>query len=123
MNTINDAVLDGLPRAVDEAERNFKALVLWQTGEPFSAGADLKGVLALLKAGRFAEFETMTASFQRASMRLKHSLVPVVAAIRGIAFGGGCEFQMHCDAHGRGARKLHRARRSRRRLAACRAAD
>ena len=96
MNTINDAVLDGLPRAVDEAERNFKALVLWQTGEPFSAGADLKGVLALLKAGRFAEFETMTKSFQTTSMRLKHSLVPVVAAIRGIAFGGGCEFQMHC---------------------------
>ncbi|HSS07658.1 MAG TPA: enoyl-CoA hydratase/isomerase family protein, partial [Rhodanobacteraceae bacterium] len=96
MNTINDAVLDGLPRAVDEAERNFKALVLWQTGEPFSAGADLKGVLALLKAGRFAEFEAMTTSFQRTSMRLKHSLVPVVAAIRGIAFGGGCEFQMHC---------------------------
>ncbi len=96
MNTVDDAVLDGLPRAVDEAEKKLKALVLWQTGEPFSAGADLKGALAQLKAGRIAEFESMVVNFQATSMRLKYSLVPVVAAIRGMAFGGGCEFQMHC---------------------------
>ena len=95
MNTVNDAVLDGVQRAVDESERKLKALVLWQTGEPFSAGADLKGALALLKAGKIAEFEAMVANFQTASMRLKYSLVPVVAAVRGMAFGGGCEFQMH----------------------------
>ncbi len=96
MNTINDAVLDGLQRSVDEAERKLKALVIWQTGEPFSAGADLKGALALLKAGKLAEFESMTANFQATSLCLKYALVPVVAAIRGMAFGGGCEFQMHC---------------------------
>jgi 3-hydroxyacyl-CoA dehydrogenase len=95
MNTVNDAVLDGLQRAVDGSERNLKALVLWQTGEPFSAGADLKGALGLLQAGRIADFESMVANFQRTSMRLKYSLVPVVAAVRGMAFGGGCEFQMH----------------------------
>src|SRR4030095_4235727 len=33
--------------------------------------------------------------FQQTSMRIKFSLVPVVAAIRGLALGGGCEFQMH----------------------------
>jgi 3-hydroxyacyl-CoA dehydrogenase len=96
MNTINDAVLDGLQRSVDEAEQKLKALVIWQTGEPFSAGADLKGALALLKAGKFDVFEAMTMNFQATSMRLKHSLVPVVAAIRGMALGGSCEFQMHC---------------------------
>lgn len=95
MNTVNDAVLDGLQECVDRAERELAAVVLWQTGEPFSAGADLKGALGLLQAGRFAEFEAMVANFQATSMRLKYSLVPVVAAIRGMAFGGGCEFQMH----------------------------
>lgn len=95
MNTVNDAVLDGLQRAVDESETNFKAMVLWQTGEPFSAGADLKGAAGLIQAGKIKEFEAMVANFQATSMRLKYSLVPVVAAVRGMAFGGGCEFQMH----------------------------
>jgi 3-hydroxyacyl-CoA dehydrogenase len=95
MNTVNDAVLEGLQRAIDESEQKLKALVIWQTGEPFSAGADLKGALGLLEAGRIADFESMVANFQATSMRIKHSLVPVVAAIRGMAFGGGCEFQMH----------------------------
>ncbi|HWU53078.1 MAG TPA: 3-hydroxyacyl-CoA dehydrogenase/enoyl-CoA hydratase family protein [Tahibacter sp.] len=96
MNTVNDAVLDGLQRAVDEAEQRFKGLVLWQHKEPFSAGADLKGAMGLLQAGKVAAFEAMIANFQATSMRLKTSLVPTVAAIRGMAFGGGCEFQMHC---------------------------
>jgi 3-hydroxyacyl-CoA dehydrogenase len=37
----------------------------------------------------------MVENFQRTSMRIKHSLVPVVAAVRGLCLGGGCEFQMH----------------------------
>ncbi|WP_313918440.1 3-hydroxyacyl-CoA dehydrogenase/enoyl-CoA hydratase family protein [Tahibacter sp.] len=96
MNTVNDFVLDGLQRAVGEAEQRFKGLVLWQAREPFSAGADLKGAMGLLQEGKIAAFEAMIANFQATSMRLKTSLVPTVAAIRGMAFGGGCEFQMHC---------------------------
>jgi 3-hydroxyacyl-CoA dehydrogenase len=95
LNTIDDAVIDGMQRSIDEAETNFKALVIWQTGEPFSAGADLKGALSLLDAGKIGDFENMVANFQATSMRIKRSLVPVVAAIRGMAFGGGCEWQMH----------------------------
>ena len=95
MNTVNDAVLDGLQRCVEECEKQFKAMVIWQAGEPFSAGADLKGALGLIKDGKIAEFEAMVANFQATSTRIKYSLVPVVAAVRGMAFGGGCEFQMH----------------------------
>ena len=95
MNTVNDQVLDGIQQAIDVAEQQLKAVVIWQTGEPFSAGADLKGALGLLQAGKLGDFEAMVANFQRTSMRIKHSLVPVVSAVRGLALGGGCEFQMH----------------------------
>ena len=95
MNTVNDQVLDGVQHAIKLAEEKLKAVVIWQTGEPFSAGADLKGALGLLKEGKFDDFDKMVANFQRTSMTIKESLVPVVSAVRGMAFGGGCEVQMH----------------------------
>ncbi|MFT3806150.1 3-hydroxyacyl-CoA dehydrogenase/enoyl-CoA hydratase family protein [Arenimonas sp.] len=95
MHTVSDGVLDGIQKAVGVAEKQFKGLVIWQPKEPFSAGADLSGALASLQAGKLAEFEAMVANFQATSQRIKYSLVPVVAAVRGLALGGGCEFQMH----------------------------
>ncbi len=95
LHTVNDQVLDGLQEAVGRAERDFKAMVIWQPKEPFSAGADLAGAMGLLQAGDVAGFEAMVANFQATSQRIKYSLVPVVSAVRGLALGGGCEFQMH----------------------------
>jgi 3-hydroxyacyl-CoA dehydrogenase len=95
MNTINAGLIDALNRAIDEAERGFKAMVVWQTKEPFSAGANLSEAAGLVSAGKIAEFDSFVARFQQASQRIKYALVPVVAAVRGMAFGGGCEFQMH----------------------------
>jgi 3-hydroxyacyl-CoA dehydrogenase len=96
MNTVNDAVLEGIQQAIDYAERNLKALVIWQTGDAFSAGADLKGMLGFVQGGQMQRLESMIANFQKTSQRIKYALVPVVAAVRGLALGGGCEFQMHC---------------------------
>ena len=95
LHTVNDHVLNGVQEAIGIAERDFRGAVLWQPKEPFSAGADLAGALGALQAGKLAEFDAMVANFQRTSQRIKYSLVPVVAAVRGLALGGGCEFQMH----------------------------
>ncbi|KAF1699739.1 3-hydroxyacyl-CoA dehydrogenase/enoyl-CoA hydratase family protein [Pseudoxanthomonas suwonensis] len=95
MNTVSDHVLNGLQEAISIAERDFQGLVIWQQKEPFSAGADLAGALGLLQAGKVDEFDALVANFQRTSQRIKYALVPVVAAVRGLALGGGCEFQMH----------------------------
>ncbi len=95
MNTISPGVIDGVHQAIDHAEKNLAGMVIWQHSEPFSAGADLSSAIGALQGGRMDEFEGMVKRFQDTSMRIKYSMVPVVAAIRGMAFGGGCEFQMH----------------------------
>jgi 3-hydroxyacyl-CoA dehydrogenase len=95
LHTVNDHVLNGLQEAIGIAERDFRGMVIWQPKEPFSAGADLSGALRLLQSGDVKGFEAMVANFQATSQRIKYSLVPVVAAVRGMALGGGCEFQMH----------------------------
>ena len=95
MHTVSDGVLAGIQKAVGIAEQDFRGLVLWQPKEPFSAGADLSGAMQSLKEGRLGDFESMIATFQATSQRIKYALVPVVAAVRGMALGGGCEFQMH----------------------------
>ncbi|HWS77702.1 MAG TPA: 3-hydroxyacyl-CoA dehydrogenase/enoyl-CoA hydratase family protein [Thermomonas sp.] len=95
LHTVGDTVLEGVQQAIAIAERDFRGAVIWQPKEPFSAGADLSGVLGLLQSGNIAGFDAMVANFQATSQRIKYALVPVVAAVRGLALGGGCEFQMH----------------------------
>lgn len=41
-HTIDNLVLQGMQQAIAEAERHFRALVIWQTEPPFSLGANLK---------------------------------------------------------------------------------
>ena len=94
MHSLGSEVLLGLNRAIDEAEKSFDALVIWHDA-PFAVGANLKAAIESLKAGQFDDFEKMVALFQQTSQRLKYSLVPTVAAVQGMALGGGCEFVMH----------------------------
>jgi len=94
MHTIGDEVLEGLLTAVARAERDCDGLVLWHEA-PFAVGANLQQVLDACAAGKFEQLEATVAKFQQASMALKHAQVPTVAAVQGMALGGGCEFLMH----------------------------
>ena len=96
-HTISDEVLDGVERAVEHAERAMAGLVIWQTREPFSFGANLASLAPAVQAGRYDEVERVVARFQRTSLSLRYALVPTVAAVRGMALGGSCEFILHCD--------------------------
>jgi 3-hydroxyacyl-CoA dehydrogenase len=96
-NTIGEDVLDGLLRAIDEAERQCAGLVLWQTKEPFSLGANLAAIAPAIAAKQWDTIEAVVAKFQRTAMRLRQSLVPTVCAVRGMALGGSCEFILHAD--------------------------
>jgi 3-hydroxyacyl-CoA dehydrogenase len=96
MHALGDDVLQGLNKAIDEAEANYRGMVIWHEA-PYAVGANLTMALEAIKAGRFDEFEQSVARFQATSMRLKHSSIPVVSAVDGMALGGGCEFVMHSN--------------------------
>ncbi|CAG0985938.1 partial 3-hydroxyacyl-CoA dehydrogenase, partial [Rhodocyclaceae bacterium] len=95
MHAIGREVIGGLREAIAQAERRCDGVVLWHEA-PFAVGADLKEVAAALEAGQFDLIDRYVGEFQQASMALKYARVPVVAAVSGLALGGGCEFLMHC---------------------------
>jgi len=94
MHTIGNEVLDGVIAAVRQAERTLDGLLVWHEA-PFAVGANLQQVAEAIGAGRFDVLEATVEKFQRASQALKYAQVPVVAAVQGMALGGGCEFVMH----------------------------
>ncbi|HMX13280.1 MAG TPA: enoyl-CoA hydratase/isomerase family protein, partial [Thauera aminoaromatica] len=94
MHAVGEEVMDGLLEAIARAETDLDGLVIWQPA-PFAVGANLQQVGEACRAGQFELLERMVAKFQRTSMAIKHAQVPVVAAVQGMALGGGCEFVMH----------------------------
>ncbi len=99
MHVIGPGVIDGLARAIAEAEANYKGLVIWNAdaaeGGAFSAGADLQAMLPVFMSGGVKAIEPEVARLQQAHQALKYARVPVVAAVAGLALGGGCELALH----------------------------
>jgi len=99
MHVIGAGVIAGLGKAIDEAERNYKGLVIWGAdaaeGGAFSAGADLKSMLPLFMSGGVKAIEPEIDRLQQAFQAMKYANVPVVAAVAGLALGGGCELLLH----------------------------
>jgi 3-hydroxyacyl-CoA dehydrogenase len=99
MHAIGAGVIDGLSKAIAEAEANYKGLVIWGAdaadGGAFSAGADLQAMLPLFMSGGVKAIEPEVAKLQACFQRMKYANVPVVAAVAGLALGGGCELALH----------------------------
>ena len=99
MHAIGAGVIAGLSKAVAEAEANYKGLVIWGAdaaeGGAFSAGADLQAMLPLFMSGGVKAIEPEVARLQACFQSMKYANVPVVAAVAGLALGGGCELALH----------------------------
>jgi 3-hydroxyacyl-CoA dehydrogenase len=97
MNAIGGDTLEMLNAGVKEAGKNFAALVIGNDAPNFSAGANLMLLLLESQEGNWEEIDLMIRAFQRATLGLRYSDVPVVAAPAGLTLGGGCEVILHAD--------------------------
>ncbi|MEP6970085.1 MAG: 3-hydroxyacyl-CoA dehydrogenase/enoyl-CoA hydratase family protein, partial [Betaproteobacteria bacterium] len=95
MHAISPAVAEGLMQAVDIAEQNYDALVIWSPDEMFSVGADLQAMLPAFMVAGISAIEGAEHELQKTMLRLRYASVPIISAIRGLALGGGCEIAVY----------------------------
>ncbi|MDO8455572.1 MAG: 3-hydroxyacyl-CoA dehydrogenase/enoyl-CoA hydratase family protein [Burkholderiaceae bacterium] len=95
MHAIGAGVMEGLDKAIDMAEKDYKGLVIWSPDEMFSAGADLQSMLPAFMMGGAKAIDGAAAELQRVMLKLRYANVPTVSAIRGLALGGGCEMAVY----------------------------
>jgi 3-hydroxyacyl-CoA dehydrogenase len=97
MNAIGGDTVQMLLAGVKEAAKNGVALVVGNDAPNFSAGANLMLVLLEAQEGNWDELDLMIRAFQRATMALRYSDVPVIVAPAGLTLGGGAEIALHAD--------------------------
>ena len=99
MNSLGEGVIRGLHQSIEIAEQgDWNGLVIGNNAEHFSVGANLMAIAMMAYEQDWDELNMAIDVFQKTSMRLRYSSVPVVVATQGYVFGGGCEFSMHADA-------------------------
>lgn len=96
LHLISPDVTAGLLKAVEIAEAKYQGLVIWSPDDVFSAGANLESLMPVFMKSGAKGIAPEEKKLQDMMLRVRYAQVPVVAAIRGLALGGGCELAVHC---------------------------
>lgn len=98
MNALDGDVMQLIVKAIPLIAAQYKALVVYNDADSFSAGANLGLAIFAVNIAAWSEIEKLVAGGQMAYKGLKYAPFPVVGAPAGLAVGGGCEILLHCDA-------------------------
>jgi enoyl-CoA hydratase/carnithine racemase len=95
VNALSQAVLEGLERELSRLESapTLRCVIVTGDGAYFSAGADLKEMATLDPAQALPLVRRAHGIFDR----LAELAVPTIAAVNGLAVGGGLELALACD--------------------------
>lgn len=99
LNALNAEVVDRMQDFLDlaESEATVRAVIVTGTGDrAFSAGADIAELQRTVRKGTDVAMRDFVRRGQNLTRRIESFGKPVIAAVNGLAFGGGCEIVEAC---------------------------
>ncbi len=93
-NDLLNAIVDMLDRV--ELDRAVRAVIITGAGRAFSAGADITAFQGYMQAGPAEAVAHFMRPGHRMTRRVESFPKPVIAAVNGLAYGGGCELVEAC---------------------------
>ena len=93
LNALNYELVDAIVQALDqiEPEDSVRAVVLTGSGRAFSAGADIHQFSQDVARGPEIAHRQFVRRGQAMTRRIESFSKPIIAAVNGLAYGGGCE--------------------------------
>jgi enoyl-CoA hydratase len=100
LNALNYALIDALAAALEAiaADADVRAVILTGAGHrAFSAGADIEDLAGSIGKGQETALREIAARGQGLTRRIEAFPKPIIAAVNGLAYGGGCEIAEACS--------------------------
>jgi enoyl-CoA hydratase len=93
LNALSNELLAAIMEMLDniELESAVRVVVITGAGRAFSAGADIAGFQRHLEAGPTEAVVHFMRPGHQMTRRVESFSKPIIAAVNGLAFGGGCE--------------------------------
>lgn len=93
LNALNYELVDSIVLTLDEIEEenHIRAVVLTGSGRAFSAGADIPEFSKDVELGSQVAYRRFVRRGQNMTRRIENFSKPIIAAVNGLAYGGGCE--------------------------------
>ncbi len=93
LNALSNELLAAIVDALDRVELDtaVRAVVVTGAGRAFSAGADITAFRRHMEAGPAEAVAHFMRPGHRMTRRVESFPKPIIAAVNGLAFGGGCE--------------------------------
>lgn len=93
LNALSNELLAAIVNELDRIELDLavRVVVITGAGRAFSAGADIAGFQPHMRAGPQQAVVRFTRPGHQMTRRVESFSKPIIAAVNGLAFGGGCE--------------------------------